>query len=324
MNYRDFGRTGIQVSELVFGGGAVGGLLINQDDETRLKAVQLALEAGVNWIDTAASYGNGRSESALGWILKEVDSPPHISTKFSVDTTNPDYQGQIEQSLAGSLERLQLDRVTLLQLHNPIGEQSSGRMIALSEVLKPHGVFDALDALKHQGLIDHYGITALGHTASVIKVLKSNRPASAQVYFNLLNPSAALTPSSNWPCYNFTGIISTCVEHGVAPMNIRVLSAGVLATDDRHGREAPLTPGDTVDSETVKAQLMFTELGNEFGTRAQTALRFALAEGRLACIVTGFAEISQLQEAIDGIELGPLPPEALDRIQQVYQTHQRV
>ena len=107
-------------------------------------------------------------------------------------------------------------------------------------------------------------------------------------------------------------------------MNIRVLSAGVLATDDRHGREAPLTPGDTVDSETVKAQLMFTELGNEFGTRAQTALRFALAQGRLACIVTGFAEISQLQEAIDGIELGPLPPEALDRIQQVYETHQRV
>ncbi|NIQ96069.1 MAG: hypothetical protein GWN87_19110, partial [Desulfuromonadales bacterium] len=61
MNYREFGTTGIRVSELVFGGGAVGGLLINQDDDTKRKAIRTALDAGINWIDTAPSYGDGKS-----------------------------------------------------------------------------------------------------------------------------------------------------------------------------------------------------------------------------------------------------------------------
>ncbi len=86
MDYRDFGTTGIKVSRLVFGGGAVGGLLINQDDETKLKAIRRAMEAGINWIDTAPLYGNGKSEEALGWLLKEIDDKPHVSTKFAVDT----------------------------------------------------------------------------------------------------------------------------------------------------------------------------------------------------------------------------------------------
>ncbi len=321
MKYRDFGTTGIQVSELVFGGGAVGGLLINADDETKLSAVKLAMDAGVNWIGTAAAYGDGASETAIGWILKELEKPPHISTKFSIDTSDPDYLGQIERSLEASLKRLQLEQVTLLQMHNPIGDESKGRMIGLREILKPHGVLDALDTLKQQGLIHHFGITALGQTPEITKVLKSNRVASAQVYFNLLNPSAAMTPSSKWPCYNFTGIVSTCVEHGVAPMNIRVLSAGVLATDARHGRERPITPGDTVDSETLKAALMMAELGDEFGTRAQTALRFAIAQDRLACIVTGFAETDHIMEAIAAFEMGPLPSDALDRIAGVYDSY---
>ena len=73
MKYRDFGTTGMKVSQLVFGGGAVGGLLINQDDETKLTAIRRAMEAGINWIDTAPSYGQGRSEEALGWLLKEIE-----------------------------------------------------------------------------------------------------------------------------------------------------------------------------------------------------------------------------------------------------------
>jgi D-threo-aldose 1-dehydrogenase len=321
MRYRSFGQTGIDVSELVFGGGAVGGLLINQDDATKLEAVKIALDAGVNWIDTAASYGDGQSETAIGWILKEVEPQPHISTKFTIDTRNPDFLGQIERSVTMSLERLQLNKVTLLQLHNSIGQETSGRSLGLSDLLKPHGILDAMDSLRQQGMFDHIGITALGEVPAIIKVLKSNRLASAQVYFNLLNPSAAQTPSSNWPYYNFTGIVSTCVEHGVAPMNIRVLSAGVLATTNRHGREAPLTPGDTVESETHKADQMFTELGEDFGTHAQTAIRFALAEPRLACVVTGLAEISHLREALDACQSGPLPVDALERISAVYQNY---
>jgi len=322
MKYRDFGRTGIKVSELVFGGGAVGGLLINQDDDTKRRAIRTALDAGINWIDTAPSYGQGKSEEALGWLLEEVDEKPHVSTKFRIDTRDlSDIAGQIERSLADSLGRLRLGKVTLLQLHNPIGAKTDERMIGLADVLKPHGVLDALDGLKHMGLIDHFGITALGDTQSIIRVLKSNRVASAQVYFNLLNPSAALTPPPAWPCYNFTGIVDTCAEHGVAAMNIRVFSAGVIATNDRHGRERPLTPGDTVESETAKAKAIFDRIGTKYGSRAQTAIRFALAQQRLACVVFGLAELEHLDEALKGEEMGPLDAAALAEIQDVYASY---
>jgi len=318
MKYRDFGTTGLKVSELVFGAGAVGGLLINQDDETRRKAMTLALEAGINWIDTAPSYGNGESEQALGWLLDEIVDKPHISTKFTIDTRNPDLYGQIEASLQGSLERLKLDKVTLLQLHNPIGTATDKRILGLSEILKPHGVLDILDEFKSQGMIDHFGITALGDTTAITRVIKSNRIASAQVYFNLLNPSAAMTPPPSWPYYNFTGIVDTCFEHGVASMNIRVFSAGIIATEKRHGRERPLTIGDTVESETRKAKFLFDHIGEEYGTRAQTAIRFSLTYPRFACTIVGLAEIRHLEEAITAQASGPLSESAIVKINDAY------
>lgn len=323
MQYRDFGTTGLKVSSLVFGGGAVGGLLINKDEETRLRAVQRAIDAGINWIDTAPSYGQGKSEQAIGALLPHLNGDVHISTKFRLDGSDLfDIAGQIERSLTESLERLQRPKVTLLQLHNPIAAKSDDRAIGLADVLKPHGVLDALDHLRHQGMIDHFGITALGDTPSIIKVLKSNRVASAQVYFNLLNPSATFTPPPSWPCYNFTGIVDTCAEHGVAPMNIRVFSAGVIATDERHGRERPLTAGDTVESEAKKAKYLFDGLGDQYGTRAQTAVRFALAQSRLACVVIGLAEPEHLEEAIAAEAMGPLPNAALQEIAGLYASYQ--
>ncbi len=80
MRYRPFGRTGLEVSELVFGGGWVGGVLIHQDDDTKLKVLRHAIDAGINWIDTASSYGNGQSEQALGWLLPELKTKPYVST----------------------------------------------------------------------------------------------------------------------------------------------------------------------------------------------------------------------------------------------------
>ena len=80
MKYRTLGKTGIEVSEIVFGAGAVGGLLIRADPATRVEAVRRALDHGVNWIDTAPSYGDGQSEENLGAILKELGATPYLST----------------------------------------------------------------------------------------------------------------------------------------------------------------------------------------------------------------------------------------------------
>ena len=98
---RPFGNTGLQVSELILGAGYVGGIVIHADDETRRALMRRLLEAGINWIDTAESYGQGASEEALGWLLAELpeDNRPYISTKFRLDTDRLDnIPGQIETS----------------------------------------------------------------------------------------------------------------------------------------------------------------------------------------------------------------------------------
>ena len=319
MNTRDFGRTGLRISELVFGGGAVGGLLINADENTKRRAIDKALAAGINWIDTAPSYGQGRSEAAIGALTSGMAEPPHISTKFTIDTSDlSDVGAQIETSISASLARLGRRSVTLLQLHNPIGRLTGGRMLGADEILKPGGVLDALEALAVRGWFAHYGITALGDTDAILRVIASGRVASAQVYFNLLNPSAGLKLPGSWPAYDFHPVLEACATHRVAAMNIRVLSAGVIATDERTGRERPLTPGDTVESEASKAHRMFAVLGTRYGTRAQTAIRFALTEPRLACVVVGLAEICHLDDAIAAAQMGPLPEEAMARIRDVY------
>ena len=320
MKYREFGTTGIEVSELVFGGGAVGGLLINQDDETKRAAILRAMDAGINWIDTAASYGQGKSEEALGRLLQGVEPQPYVSTKFTIDTRDlGDISGQIERSLMASLNRLKRDSVTLFQLHNRIGAKTKGYMIAASEVLGKEGVLDCLQRIKEQGLIAHFGITALGETPSILEVIERGRIASAQVYYNLLNPSAGLTVPDAWERFDFSGILDACERRGVAAMGIRVFSAGVIATDTRTGRERPITEGDTVESETLKASAVFDGIGAGFGTRAQTAVRFALAQKKLACVIFGLAELEHLEEAVAAQDMGPLPEEGLERLMAVYE-----
>ncbi|MEM7025171.1 MAG: aldo/keto reductase [Pseudomonadota bacterium] len=319
MRYRPFGRTGLEVSELVFGGGYVGGILLHADDDTKLAALRCALDGGMNWIDTAASYGNGKSEEVLGWLLREVDAKPYLSTKVGLNLTRlDDLPGQIEASLEQSLKRLRRDSVDLFQLHNRIQGETGTAGIGVADVLGAKGVAATFERLRDQGLFRFMGITALGDPTSIREVVASERFDSAQVYYNLLNPSASQSVSEAWSDPDFHGVLGACREHGVAAMNIRVLAAGVIATDQRHGREVPIMPGFDLSADEARVRAVFSRLGDSYGTRGQTALRFSLANPDLACIVVGFAEIGHIEEALAGAELGPLPESALAELRQVY------
>lgn len=307
---------------MVFGGGNVGGLLIRADDDTKRAAIRRAFDGGVNWIDTAVSYGRGKSEESLGWLLKEVDDTPYLSTKFRIDLDrNDDIAGQIEESLHGSLERLQRESVDLLQLHNHIAPEAGGRALSVEHVLGKGGVADGLDRLRDQGLIRHCGITALNDAASCREVIESGRFDSAQVYYNMLNPSAGRTMPAGWTGQDLGGLIETCHVNGVAVLVIRVLAAGVLATDDRTGRESILTTGTDLAAEERNAKAVSDALGADYGTRAQTAIRFALANPHISCVEVGMAELAHLEEALPAFEMGPLPPEALARLDRLYETN---
>jgi len=320
MKHRTFGRTGIQVSEVVFGGGAVGGILVHKDDATKREAIRRALAGGINWIDTAAQYGDGKSEQALGWLLPEAGATPYLSTKFNLDVGNlRDMPLQIEERLMASLTRLKRSSVDLLQLHNRIGSKPGGRVMTVEQVLGKDGVADGLERLREKGLIRHMGITALGEAASVCEVIRSGRFDSAQVYYNLLNPSAGRTMPRAWTGQNLGGIIAACRAHNVAVMAIRIFAAGIIATDERTGRESILTTDTTLAEEERKARTVFETIGSDQGTRGQVALRFVLSNPDVSCAVIGSAELHHVDEALQAAAMGPLPARTLAQLDALYE-----
>ena len=321
MKHRTFGRSGIKVSEIIFGAGSVGGILIHQDDATKREAIRRALAGGINWIDTAAQYGNGKSEDALGWLLPEAGAEPYLSTKFSLDVENlKDVPAQIEERFKGSLARLKRSSVDLLQLHNRIGTKPGGRVMTVEQILGKNGVADGMERLREKGLIRYMGITAIGEAASVCEVIRSGRFDSAQVYYNLLNPSAGRAMPKAWTGQNLGGIIGACRANNMAVMAIRIFAAGVIATDERHGRESVLLADTSVAGDERKARAVFDAIGTGEGTRAQVALRFVLSNPDVSGAVIGSAELNHIDEALQAAAMGPLAAPLLARLDALYES----
>jgi len=119
MRYRTMGRTGLVVSEVGFGCGNIGGLMIRGSDDEQIEAVELALDLGINYFDTAPSYGDGRSETNLGKVLSELDPNIVLATKVGLSLEQlDDIPDAVERSVEASLNRLQRDYVDVLQLHS--------------------------------------------------------------------------------------------------------------------------------------------------------------------------------------------------------------
>ena len=313
MEQRRFGRTGLEISAFTLGGGYVGGILINPEDGTRLEALQRAVAAGCNWVDTAADYGKGESELALGRLLADVSPRPRISTKLRLDTERlGDLVGEVRRGLEASLKRLRLDRVELFQLHNPIVQRIGDGRLSPRHALH---MADAFERVREEGLFDFYGLTALGEAGPLVEVLRTGRYDTAQVYYNLLNPSAGRTMPEGWTGQDFGGIVEACTAQDMGVMNIRVLAGGVLASDRPHGREVIVTTDADLAREQDRARRMLRRIGSEHGTPAQAAIRYALANPDLSTVVVGLATLAQLDEALEAFAAGPLPAEALEELE---------
>jgi len=317
------GRTGLEISEIAFGGGDTGGILIKGDETTRITALTRTVKAGVNWIDTAALYGNGASEEAIGRHLAALSPRPYVSTKVRVERADLfDLRGAIERSLTASLKRLRTDRVALFQLHNQLGEAVGGRPgLPPEDVLGRGGVADIFDRLKEQGLFSASGITAAGDTQACLEVIGSGRFDCAQVYYNAINPSAAWSRApETWSVQDFSGVMAACWSQNMGILNIRVWAGGPLASAKRPERLAVLTSGTDVDNEIRCAAAFHQALGNEYGTPAQTALRFVLGNRDLSTRVIGVSSLGDLNEALAAVEKGPLPNAAIATLKDLWAT----
>src|SRR5438876_1152847 len=137
MESRSLGKTGLTVSTLGFGCGNVGGLIIRGTPAERERAVARAIELGINYFDTAPSYGDGQSEQNLGQVLKALKPKVYVGTKFRVDGSDlADIPGAVGRSLDASLRRLGVERVDLLQLHNRIEPSRGAGAVSLKDVVR--------------------------------------------------------------------------------------------------------------------------------------------------------------------------------------------
>ena len=316
------GRTGLTISELAFGGGVTGGILINAPEAIRHDALQRAVAAGINWIDTAAIYGDGASEETIGRHLRALTPQPHVSSKVRLEAHDMhDVPGAIERSLEQSLRRLQSDSLALFQLHNHLGH-GVGERLALppEQVLRRGGVADTFDRLKQQGLIRASGITAAGDTTACLDVINSGRFDAAQIYYNAINPSAAWArvPAGWRGGQDFTGLVAACTHQDMGILNIRVWAGGVLANPQPPAKLFVMTSGTDMANEIRCATAVRSVLGDDYGSPAQAALRFVLANQDFATRVIGITEIAQLDAALAAVAEGPLPAAAMSRLETLW------
>jgi L-galactose dehydrogenase/L-glyceraldehyde 3-phosphate reductase len=240
MQLRVFGRTGMQLSVLGFGCGAVGGLMVRGDAADQERTVARAIAAGVNYFDTAVQYGDGESEKNLGRVLQNLN-PANVAVGTKV-RLSPGEFGRIDDavtiSLEGSLARLRLDRVDILHLHNPITVNGGGSALSVRQVLDE--VVPVFERLREQGKIRFLGITALGDTAALRQVIDARVFDSAQVVYNMLNPSAASALPARYPAQDYGRLFEQTKAAGVGVVGIRVLAGGALSgSPERHPIAGP-------------------------------------------------------------------------------------
>jgi aryl-alcohol dehydrogenase-like predicted oxidoreductase len=325
MQLRVFGRTGMQLSVLGFGCGAVGGLMVRGYAADQERTVARAIAAGVNYFDTAVLYGDGESEKNLGRVLQRLKpSDVVVGTKVRLSPGETgDIDDAVTTSLEGSLARLGLDRVDILHLHNPITVSGGGSALGVRQVLDE--VVPAFARLREQGKIRFLGITALGDTAALHQVIDARVFDSAQVVYNMLNPSAACALPPRYPAQDYGRLFDHTEAAGVGVVGIRVLAGGALSgSAERHPiagpAPEPIGSAMSYDADIDRARRLMPLVEEGFATSlTEAATRFALSHPAMGTILVGMATPQQFEDALTAAEKGPLPQAALDRLSALTQ-----
>lgn len=322
MHYRTLGRTGLQVSAIAFGAGPVSGLMTGPDEERQVDVLGRALESGINWIDTAAGYGNGASERNLGRCLAQLRprQTVHLATKVRIAPDETDQPADaIRRSIHASLERLQVARVTLLQLHNAVSQARGAQAASVSpaDVLRPGGIADVLEQLRAEGLVDHLGLTGTGEPEALREVVRSGRFDTIQAPFHLLNPSALLPVPAGFKDVDYGRIFHDCVRQQMGIFAIRVFAGGALLGNapSAHTLTTPYFPLSLFEQDRHRAAQLARRF--QFGdSPAQTAIRYVLSNGQVTSAILGLGTPGEVEIACSAVERGELPASFLADLQR--------
>ncbi|MCE2501939.1 MAG: aldo/keto reductase [Dehalococcoidia bacterium] len=323
MDYRPLGSTGINVSEIGFGCGNVGGLMIRGEHGEQVQAVARAMELGINYFDTASSYGDGVSETNLGRVLKELAADVYVGTKFRVTTHEPGrIKGNVIASVEESLTRMQREQVDLIQMHNHVTSASGGGSVSPEETLGE--VVDALRELRDQGKVRFWGMTAVGETAALRRVIESGTLNTIQSVYNLVNPSAGAVVLPGFDMPDYGNQIERAAANSMGVLVIRVLAAGALSGEPtRHPvavpTVAPIGSGRDYDQDRSRGEgFRFLVQEGHAGSLVEASLRFALGNPGVSSVLVGYSSLEHLEQSVEYAARGPLPPEATARLPEVW------
>lgn len=317
MKYRTLGSTGYEVSEIGFGAWAIGADWGNVDDETAMAALHAAVDNGVNFIDTADVYGDGRSERFVARLVRErSDADLVVATKAGrrLDPHTADgYTGEnIERFVDRSLTNLRTDTLDLVQLHCPP-----------TDVYYRPELFEALDGIKAKGKIRHYGVS-VERVEEATKAIEYPGVETVQIIYNMLRQRPAERFFDLAQASDVGIIVRVPLASGL--LSGRMTSATVFAADDhraynRNGEAFDV--GETFAGVPFEVGLQAVdELADakpEVATMAQFALRWILMSGAVSTAIPG---AKSPEQAISNAAVSDLPPiddDAMGSVTDVYE-----
>lgn len=316
MKYRKLGKTNINISEIGFGAWAIGGTWGTVDDETSKRALKKAIDCGINFIDTADVYGDGRSEKIISQIIKEYGDSVHVATKagrrLNPHTSAGYNYENLKDFVNRSLDNLGLKELELLQLHCPP-----------TETYYDTQTIEAMDRLVEEGYVLNYGVS-VEKVEEAIKALEFPNVSTIQIIFNTFRqrPSDLLFPLAN---QKNVGIISR------VPLASGMLTGkfkGNEKFEDNDHRKFNRN-GEAFDRGETFAGVDFhkgIEATNELKKilpdgwqMTNFALKWILMHSAVSTVITGAKTPEQIEINSKSSDLADIPPDVMMKVKEIYE-----
>ena len=310
MRQRPFGKLGV-ASALTLGGGGLGQIWGQTTREECIATVREAVDAGIDGL--APSYGAGEAESVIGSAFDgKLPSGVRVTTKCRVGDTPPGrVYDLLSESLAGSLERMKVDHVDIMFLHNSValGDEGGERVTTVASIAE--AVAPAFERLIAEGRVRYWGLTGIGLADALIELLTNGpRPDCIQCIANLLDSPGGLLPRES-PARP-RDIIAAANANNAAVMGIRAVQAGALAD----AIDRPLPAGHSELADYARAA-PFRVIADEVGKPAAfLAHQYALSMDGVSTVILGVKNRDELRECIAAEAAGPMEPALMERIDQ--------
>ncbi|QIB77161.1 aldo/keto reductase [Haloferax volcanii] len=320
MDSRPLGTTGFDVSEIALGTWQLGGSWGSVTDDEAYDAIEAALDAGIDFLDTADVYGDGDSERRIGDVLADRDDDVTVATKagrrldpHEVDGYNRE---NLERFVDRSRDNLGVDSLDLVQLHCPP-----------REVYYQPEVFDALSELRDAGKIDHYGVS-VEKVEEGLKAIEYDGVETVQIIFNPLRQRPAELFFREAARRNVGVIVRVPLASG--------LLTGALSADaefaendhrnfNRHGEAFDV--GETFAGipfeDGLEAADSIQEVVPEGVSLAQFTLRWILSFDAVSTVIPGSKTPEHIRDNVAAASLPPLSADQFERVEKVYNAYAR-